>query len=166
MRSHQHQAEGKVTPLDLLHYEEWFTSFVVRGNCCLLFKLAFKITHGSFSVGLLFNQLVPSLNWCLGMFQLSAVLHMSLLNFMRLLTLSFPRSCWIEARVLGMPTAPHHLVLSANLQRVPSASCSGFSDSPSMRRKDTALVCGIYGLDIFWHLFLCLHTPTSLAKLV
>lgn len=28
-----------------------------------------------------------------------------------------------------------------------------------MRREDTALVCGIYGLDIFWHLF-CFPTPT------
>lgn len=28
-----------------------------------------------------------------------------------------------------------------------------------MSREDTALVCGIYGLDIFWHLF-CFPTPT------
>lgn len=83
MQSHQHQAERMTTSLDLLHYEEWFASLVVRGNCCLLRKLSFKITHGSFSVGLLFNQLIPSLNWCLGLFQLSALLHMSLLNFMR-----------------------------------------------------------------------------------
>lgn len=168
MQSHQHQLEGMITSLDLLHYEESFASFVVRGNCHLLFKLPFKITHESFSVELLFNQLVPSLNWHMGLFQLDAVLHMSLLNFMRfLLASSFPRSCWIEAVVLSMPTTPPtDFVLSANLQRVPSASCSGFSDSFFMRREDTVLVCGIYGLDIFWHLFPCFHTPASQAKLV
>lgn len=32
-----------------------------------------------------------------------------------------------------------------------------------MSREDTALVCGIYGLDIFWHLFSFPHPP--LAKL-
>lgn len=131
-------------------------------HLCLPFKLAFKITHGSFSVGLLFNPLIPSLNWCLGLFQLSAVLHMSLLIFMRLLASSFPRSCWMEARVLGTPTASPNVVLSANLQRVPA--CSGFSDSLSMRREDTALVCGIYGLDISWHLFLRFHTPSLSGK--
>lgn len=103
----------------------------------------------------------------MGLFQLNAVLHMSLLNFMRfLLVSSFPRSCWIEALVLGMPTTPCNLVLSANLQRVPSASRSGFSDSLFLGREDTALVCGIYGLDILWHLFPCFHTPASRAKLV
>lgn len=131
-------------------------------HLCLPFKLAFKITHGSFSVGRLFNQFIPSLNWCLGLFPLSAVLHMSLLNFVTLLPSSFPRSCWMEARVLGTPTAPPNLVLSANRQRVPA--CSGFSDSLSMRREDTALVCGIYGLDISWHLFLRFHTPSLSGK--
>lgn len=125
MQSHQHQAEGPITSLVLLRYEEWFASFVVRGSCCLLFKLASQITHGS-SVGLLFNQSVSILNWCLGLFQFPAVIHTFLLNFMRLLASSFPRSCWIEALVLGIPTAPPNVVLSANLWKVLSASCQAF----------------------------------------
>jgi len=35
-----------------------------------------------------------------------------------------------------------------------------------MRREDTALVCGIYGLNIFWHLLLCFHKAASRAKQV
>lgn len=75
----------------------------------------------------------------------------------------FPKVCWIEARV---PTAPPNLLLCANLQKVPSASCSGFSGLPSVRREDTALVFGLYELDdaILWHHFLCFHTPASLTK--
>lgn len=75
----------------------------------------------------------------------------------------FLKVCWIEARV---PTAHPNLVLSANLQRMPSASCSGFSGSPSTRREDTALVFGLCELDdaIIWHLFLRFHTRRLSGK--
>lgn len=90
---HQHQGEGAIAFLDLIHYGEWFASFVARGNCCFVLNLS--TTLGSSSLGLLCSQLLPSLNWCLGLLQHGAVLCMALQNSVRFpMASSFPRSCW------------------------------------------------------------------------
>lgn len=36
----QHQGEGATAFLDLIHYEEWFASFVARGSCCFVLNLS------------------------------------------------------------------------------------------------------------------------------
>lgn len=83
---------------------------------------------------------------------------MALQNSVRFLLAScFPRSCWSKHRC-SVCQPPHPVWWCLQISTGSLLPLVPTFRTP-MSREDTALVCGIYGLDIFWHL-LCFPTRT------
>jgi len=98
---------GRITYLDLLAMlflvqpRIPFAAFAAGARCWLMFNLVSTRTPKYFSVKLLFSWAAPSINQCRGLFlPRYRTLHVSLLNFIRLLSAHFSslsRSLWMAA---------------------------------------------------------------------